>query len=185
MHNWSVPWGHAQVLLPTVWITDGDRYSQGIENSAGLGPLRPVTEIWQGSLERDKGIKGHQRKGFCLSRDLFYRVFKAELTLHSPQMVSTGPCRKATDGHQDIYESLTLPPSSLNYTQAIKLPVFSHCAWAAKTHQRTSTLPMSKTEPCTFYHNILITNETWIHLPHRGWAGGVNSIWRISWLTVK
>ena len=34
-------------------------------------------------------------------------------------------------------------------------------------------------------NNILITNETWIHLPH-GWrAGGVNSIWRISWFTVK
>lgn len=44
MHNWSIPQDTQQVLLPTVWITDGDRYSQGIENSAGLGTLRAVTE---------------------------------------------------------------------------------------------------------------------------------------------
>lgn len=57
--------------------------------------------------------------------------------------------------------------------------------YSPQTLQRTIFHQRQNQNHAHFYHNILIANEMWIHLPHRGWAAGPNPYQRISWLTVR
>lgn len=106
-----------------------------------LVPWELSQKIWQGSLEKDKGMKGHQRKGFCFSRDLFpLRSLNQNGLFTVPRWFGWWPCLMATM----ISDSITAFWGAYIIHKAIRLPVFYVAFGQPQAHQRSSIPPMSK-----------------------------------------
>lgn len=148
-----------------------------------LVPWELSQKIWQGSLEKDKGMKGHQRKGFCFSRDLFpLRSLNQNGLFTVPRWFGWWPCLMATM----ISDNITAFWGAYVIHKAIRPPVFYVAFGQPQAHQRSSIPPMSKKQnPAHSDHHSFTAHEMWIRLPRGGWAREVTPVQRMNWLTGK